>query len=423
MAQLTGAEEALVARCPRCSTLVAPDARVCAWCGLDLADRLLELVAVPDGPVPDGSVPRRERAWRRWSLLGLVAVVAALALADLAGGLVVALRPGCRPVATGGPGSLPLTDRCSGTVLVVDGPDGEVETLDLDRGRIAPLQDPHLDGATPGAATRSLSAGHLAVVDHGEAWSVALRPGGVDHRLGPARVVLDDGAGGWWVIGGAGPHAMPGEAARRARGDRAGTGPGLVLGAGVTPALGVDGQLVVSSEGGALALVSGRHPRALPTGLAVTRVVAGQRRTLVVTAPDRHLDPSLWAVDVPTGRVRLLGRAGRIGSGVSGAPGVKFSPDGRRLAVVAGLPPRGGVAAGVVTVLDVVDGRVTPIPGGGTTADQPALAWSADSKAIFFLQAGGPVGRTLGVYRLGDPSAGTVRFFPGPAQDLIATSR
>ena len=420
MAQVTRPEETLVARCPRCSALVAPDARTCPGCGLDLAERLVELVRPAGGPESDR---RKPRDWRRWSLVGLAVLVAGLAVGDLAGGLVVGLRPGCRPAVTGGPGSLPLTDGCTGTVLVVADRGGEVETLDLDRGRVAPLDDPHLAHATPGAATRSVSAGHIAVIDHGVAWSVALRPGGRDHELGTARMVLDDGAGGWWLIGGGGPHALPGEAARRARGDRAGAGPALFLGPGVTPSLGLGGQLLVSGGAGALALVGGQHPGPVRTGLDVTGVVAGHGRTLVVAANDPSGAEALWVVDVRTGLRQPLGRAGRIGTAISGAPGVKFSPDGRRLAVLAGLPPRGTVPGAAVTLLDIRTGKLTAVPGGGTAADQPALTWSADGRAVFFLQAGGPVGRTLGVYRLGDPAAGTVRFFPGPAEDLLAVAR
>jgi hypothetical protein len=156
--------------------------------------------------------------------------------------------------------------------------------------------------------------------------------------------------------------------------------------------------------------------------LDVRGVVAGHGHSLVVLARDAEGRDGMWTVDVRTGRSRLLGPPGPIGAGVGGAPGVKFSPDGRWLAVLTPLPVRAAVPGSQVSLVEMSSGHVTAVPGGGTASEQPALAWSPDSRRVFFTQAGGPVGRTLGMFRRGGRGTEDLRLFPDPTRDMASVA-
>ena len=76
-----------------------------------------------------------------------------------------------------------------------------------------------------------------------------------------------------------------------------------------------------------------------------------------------------------------------------------------------------------LTLVDLRRGTVAPITGGGTVATIPSLAWSADSRWVFFLQGGGPTGRTIGQYRIGDRAPTALNYYAGPVQDLAGVGR
>jgi hypothetical protein len=107
---------------------------------------------------------------------------------------------------------------------------------------------------------------------------------------------------------------------------------------------------------------------------------------------------------------------------VGGAPGAKFSPDGRWLALFTPFDGPHPQLSDQLSLVDLRRGTIVAVPGGGTASDRPALAWSADSRWVFFLQAGGPVNRTIGAYRLGASSATEMRYFPDPVFDLAGVA-
>ncbi|GAC1540858.1 MAG: hypothetical protein NVS3B12_28050 [Acidimicrobiales bacterium] len=365
----------------------------------------------------------------------IVAVAAAIALvATFAGAVAVgaALRP-CVPSRTDGGSGRRLVSACTGTVLVLRNESGggapSVERVDLDGGRVSPQGDDHLRAATIGAATSTLSQDHLAVVDGGEGWSIPLRPGGGTRDLGPASKILDDGSGGWWVIREAGPHALPGLLAHRVRGATGPTTDPLIIGDGVTPLAGTTEGLLVRASGSSLALVGGAHPRPLSTGLDVRDVLAVSGEHVVVTAHGEptHADAAttddgVWLLDLRSGRRQLLGIE-RDAQTLPAPLRATFSADGSKLAVLLPLPTQGSLPAHTVAVVDVASGRIDAVPGGGTAAEHPAMAWSPDGLRLFFAQAGGPVHRSLAAFRLGSARVEELRYFPGPLTDLVAARR
>jgi hypothetical protein len=76
-----------------------------------------------------------------------------------------------------------------------------------------------------------------------------------------------------------------------------------------------------------------------------------------------------------------------------------------------------------LTVVDVRRGTAVAVAGAGTVAGLPSLAWSANSRWVYFLQGGGPTGRTIGVYRLGDRASTALNYYAGPVEDLAAVAR
>jgi len=419
----------MVARCPRCARLLPADAARCTGCGAELASQLVELVPATAGLVPappGGRAPNTPRL--RWPLsAGMARVVAVVLGVAVLGVLVgdgvaafaIASRR-CRPTSVPGVGTLLYSDQCTGTELVMQESLGRFVTIDVDRGRTGVVDDPHLLTPWPGTATSSPSFGHIPVVDQGEAWSVPVNGRGPALLLGQADLVLPDGVGGWWIASPA-PHGMDGTELRRARGDRAGAGRGIVLGPGVSPVVGTADGLLVSGAGG-LSVVAGAHPAPLRTDLDIQQVITAQGHTVLVEGSEAGGPAELWTVDVRTGAARLVGLPGRIGAAVGGAPGAKFSPDGRWLALFAPYAGPRPELSDQLTVVDLRRGTVTAVPGGGTASDQPALGWSADSRWVFFLQAGGPVNRTIGAYRLGARSTTEMRYFPDPVFDLAGVA-
>lgn len=353
--------------------------------------------------------------------IGAALVAATLILLPFGTARVASAFRRCRPARTGAAGSLPLVDRCTGTLLVLRDRTG-FGALDLDAGRSTRLGGAHVAGTSPEGATDAISRDHAAVLDSGSAFSVGLR-GGRTFDLGPAVAVLPDGERGWWVIAPGGQHGLPGTVARRAVGDRSDLGQPLYLDAGVTPLAGVSRGLIVRSGAAALAVVGGPRPGPLRTQLHIDRVVATDRDTILVVVTTPAGRAELWTVDVERDTERRIGEAGQLPAAEAGAPAAKFSPDGRRLAVVVNQTSASGFRNDAVVVVDLPTGRVVPVPGGGTAAPSPALAWSPDGRWLFFVQAGGPVGRTMGAYRRGDRVAGALRYYPPGIVDLLAVRR
>jgi len=391
----------------------------------------VELVEVTPAAGLPAAPAQRRRAPGGAARLVVAALGAAALVVLLADGLAAATIAArrCRPTSVPGVGTLLYSDQCTGTELLLQASLGRIVTVDVDRGHTGVIDDPHLLTAWPGTATSAPSYGHIPVVDQGEAWSVPVQGHAPALPLGPADEVLPDGTGGWWIVAPA-PHGLDATELRRARGDQARLGPGILLGPGVRPIIGTADGLVVSGPVGGLALVDGAHPGPLRTGLDVQEVITAQGHTLLVEGSKPGVvegsqaggSPELWTVDVRTGTSRPVGPPGRIGVAVGGAPGAKFSPDGRWLALFtpyAGPHPQ---LADQLSLVDLRRGTVTAVPGGGTASDQPALAWSADSRWVFFLQAGGPVDRTIGAYRLGARSATEMRYFPDPVFDLAGVA-
>jgi hypothetical protein len=403
----------LAARCPACGVLLPADARWCLGCGTDLRDRLVELVPVHDAP------PMTARHGPPWLAALAVALVALLAVDG-----VTALRVarGCRPGA-GAPAASPLLRRCSGTVLLLDAGGGGMQVLDLDAGRVSAVRDPRVTSRLPGTAALAPTGGRVPVVDAGRAWAVPVVGRRAALDLGPAISVLADTDGGWWLVAPAGSevHGLADTTARRVTGAGA-RGPEILLGPGVTPVLGVAGSLLVEGDDDRIALVGGalRGPVAPDLGAVVPLAAGG--RTLLVEADPPGRARGLWTVDVGSGRERYVGSGAAVSPGmVGGSPAAKFSPDGRWLAVF--LPYGQGDGFDRLVLVDLRTGSSRAVPGGGTAASRPSLGWSPDGKWVFFTQAGGPVDRTIGAYRIGDRRAGVVNFFPGPIVDLVGTGR
>lgn len=409
------ADPLLAARCPACGALLAADAGWCTRCGTDLGDRLVELVTV-DGVARTPSPVREPRPW----LAALAIAVVVLLVADGVAG--VRLARGCQPGA-GAPAATPLLGRCSGTVLLLDIGGGQMQVLDLDAGRVSAVLDPRVARRWPGTAALAPAGGRVPVVDAGRAWAVPVGRGRPALDLGPAISVLPDGDGGWWLVtpAGAEVHGLVATTARRVTSRGAG-GPVILLGPGVSPVLGVGGSLLVEGDDDRAALVGGarRGPVAADLGAVVPLAAGG--RTLLVEADPAGRPTGLWTVDIVSGRERYVGSGAAVSpGGVGGSSAAKFSPDGRWLAVF--LPYEQGAGFDRLVLVDLRTGTSRPVPGGGTAASRPSLGWSPDGRWVFFTQAGGPVDRTIGAYRLGDRRAGVVNFFPGPIVDLAGTAR
>jgi hypothetical protein len=325
-------------------------------------------------------------------------------------------------------------------VLVVEAGARTLTALDLDRGRTTTISDAHVLAASAGVAPLLPSDGRLPIVDHGEGWAVPVAGGGRALPLGPAEEVLDDGTGGWWLVSRRGVHGVAVTEVRRVRGDGATTGRPIFMSPAVVPLAGTaQGLLVTTGDGHALTLV-GDRPRLVGTRLSVHRVVAAHGdRVLVLADLPGHV-AGLWLLDLAGGGERYLGAPGRIGSsddvspgvpvaaGVAltpaapSAPGAKFSPDGRWLAVFTPFAGPRPDLSDQLTLVDVRTGAVLPVAGAGTVTELPSLGWSADSRWVFFLQGGGPTGRTIGAYRLGDRTTTALDYFAGPVEDLAGVA-
>jgi hypothetical protein len=411
--------DGLIAACPACGALLDADARRCGTCGSDLRDAVVALLPEGDAHPDERARPRLAR-WATWGRSAVLPLAAAAVCCVLVADGVAAARvrsPGCQPVGQVR-GALPLFGRCTGTVLVVEAP-GAIQTVDLDHGRLATLST-----ATwwPGAAPLTPSAGRVAAVGAMGAVAVPLG-GGAPVRLGPAESVLDDGGGGWWIVSPSSEpdHGLVRQVARRANGSGVVAGPPVLLGSGVTPVGGVSGGLLVAGSGNRLAVIGGSHPGPLGSDLGAAYLLAAGGDHVLLTASPPGRPAGLWLVDVATGREAFLGSSARASAGANGSVDAKFSPDGRWLAMFVPFPgPYPSVSAQLMLV-DLRRGTATAVPGGGTAAPEPVVAWSPDSRWVFFLQAGGPVDRTIGTYHLGDHTAGVLNYFPGPVVGLAST--
>jgi len=402
--------DGMVAACPSCATRLDPDAARCWSCGTDLRGALV--VLVPEAP----PLPPRVRHPVNLVLAVLAVVVLAVLVGD--GMAAARLRPGgCQPHGVGA-GAVPLVGQCTGTLLVLQTPDG-IQTLDLDRGRVESVNIAVWAGVAPLAP----SAGRVPVVGASGALAVPV-DGEASLALGPAELVVSDGDRGWWLVSAASSqtHGLASTMARRARGSGVVYGRPILLGSGVTPVAGVAGGLLVTGTGGRLSLIGGAHPGPVAGDLgAVDALAAAGNRVLLGASPPGR-PAGLWLVDVASRRETFVGSAGRTTPAVGGSPEAKFSPDGHWLAVfVPYAGPHPQMSAQLVLV-DLRRGKVSAVPGGGTAAAETAVAWSPNSQWLFFLQAGGPVNRTIGSYHLGDRTAGVLNYFPGPVTDLAGVA-
>jgi hypothetical protein len=370
---------------------VGDDPSSCRRCGADLRGVPLPLLPPAVERLP------RHRVVPRWAL-AVVVLAAALAV-----GVRAATAHGCRPGRQ--PGAPQLLDRCSGVSLLVESAGGAT-LLDLDRGDVMHLP-PRRD-----LASQSLSAGRMLDIDDGQAFAMGIGP---PVALGPATGAVDDGTDGWWLIMG-NDHPAGSETARPVAGTGPLPGPTILLGPGVTPVGGLDGDLVVANDARRVSVVGGTHPGPLDPDLGPLDVVATSGDVALVRAQPAGRPGGLWLVR-PSGGERYVGPATRVVPGAGGFAGARFSPNGRQLAVF--LPAANGAQ---LAVLDVATGAVRPVPGGVSIVAVPAVAWSPDGRWLFFSQGGGPVGWTLGAYRSGDRKARQINYFPPAVSDLMAVA-